>query len=781
MLDEDGEPRGHRDGGGRHQDLPLADRRPRHDPAPGAAALRPDGLGALGRLGYACARHGWLVVAGWIVVLVLSVAGHRAFGGTYADDFTLPASPAQQGADLLAAHGTSAGGPSGQVVYAVSTGTLTAHRTAIEQTRAAVAALPHVVSVSDPLAQVSPDGRTAYATVHFAANPQSYGPDYVTQVDRAVAPARADGVQVDYGGQLGVASRPKANDVRSEAVGIAAAIVILLVGFGSVLAAGLPIASALIAALSGLSILGMLAAAITFPSVSPTLAVMMGLGVSIDYALFLSTRHRQLVMDGVDPTSAAARTNDASGGAVLVAAATVVIALLGLYASGLAFIGKMGLAAGVAVVVGALAAVTLVPAMLGLAGRRIDVVRVRRRPVAEPAADHGGGWRGYARTVARRPWLFLVAGMLVLGTLAVPLASIQLGHVDAGADPTSFTDRRAYDAIAKGFGVGANSPITVVADLGAAGSRADAGSVSAALASALGHVPDVASVSPPRATPDGALVVATVIPASDPQSSATNDLVDTLEHTTVPGALAGTGATGYVTGVLAAQLQFRDEVNARLPWIILTVVLASFVLLVVTFRAPVLAIKAAAMNVVSVAAAYGVVVAVFQWGWGASLLGLGSSVPIESYVPMMMFAIVFGLSMDYEVFLLSRVREAWLRTRDNTAAVVEGLSVTARVITCAALIMASVFLAFLASSNVVVKMFALGLGASILIDAFVIRLLLVPSLMFLLGRTNLWTPRWLDRALGRFSLLHEEQRPVPMSETTACISARERPTGIEPA
>ncbi len=730
MLDEDGEPRGHRDG-------------------------RPDGLGALGRLGYACARHGRLVVAGWIVVLVLSVAGLRAFGGTYADDFTLPASSAQQGANLLAAHGASAGGPSGQVVYTVSTGTLTAHRTAIEQTRAAVAALPHVVSVSDPLAQVSPDGRTAYATVHFAANPQSYGPDYVTQVDRAVAPARADGVQVDYGGQLGVASRPKANDVRSEAVGIAAAIVILLVGFGSVLAAGLPIASALIAALSGLSILGMLAAAVTFPSVSPTLAVMMGLGVSIDYALFLSTRHRQLVMDGVDPTSAAARTNDASGGAVLVAAATVVIALLGLYASGLAFIGKMGLAAGVAVVVGALAAVTLVPAMLGLAGRRIDVVRVRRRPVAEPAADHAGGWRGYARTVARRPWLFLAAGILVLGTLAVPLASIQLGHVDAGADPTSFTDRRAYDAIASGFGVGANSPITVVADLGAASSRADAGSVSAALASALGHVPDVASVSPPRPTPDGALVVATVIPASDPQSSATNDLVDTLEHTTVPDALAGTGATGYVTGVLAAQLQFRDEVNARLPWIILTVVLASFVLLVVTFRAPVLAIKAAVMNVISVAAAYGVVVAVFQWGWGASLLGLGSSVPIESYVPMMMFAIVFGLSMDYEVFLLSRVREAWLRTRDNTASVVEGLSVTARVITCAALIMASVFLAFLASSNVVVKMFALGLGASILIDAFVIRLLLVPSLMFLLGRANWWTPRWLDRALGRFSLLHE--------------------------
>ncbi len=722
-----------------------------HGSSPVAA---PEGLGLLGRIGHACARHGWLVLGCWIVVLVLAVAGHRALGGAYSDDFTLPASSAQQGANLLRAHEASAGGQTGQVVYSVTSGTLATHRSAIERAQQAVAVLPHVLSSTDPLSQVSKDGRTAYATVHFADNPQTYGTDYVGQVDAAVTAARADGVQVDYGAQLGVAARPRASDLRSEAVGIAAAIVVLLLGFGSVLAAGLPIVSALIAALTGLSILGMLAAAITFPSVTPTLAVMMGLGVSIDYALFLSTRHRQQVQDGVEPATAAARTNDASGSAVLVAAATVIVALLGLYASGLAFIGKMGLAAGIGVAVGAVAAVTLVPALLGLAGRRIDVARVRP-PVAEPAPEQSGGWRGYARTVSRRPWLFLVAGVLLAGVLATPLAWIQLGHVDAGADPSSFTDRRAYDAIADGFGAGANGPITVVADLGAGGSGADEQRVSTALVSALRAVPDVASVSPPRPTSDGALVIATVIPASDPQSVATDGLLDTLEHATVPDALAGTDATGYVTGVLAAQLQFRDEVSARLPWIILTVVAASFVLLVLTFRAPVLAIKAAVMNLVSVAAAYGVVVAVFQWGWGAQLFGVGARTPIESYVPMMMFAIVFGLSMDYEVFLLSRVREAWLRSRDNTAAVIEGLSVTARVITCAALIMASVFLAFLASSNVVVKMFALGLGASILIDAFVIRLLLVPSLMFLLGHVNWWTPRWLDRALGRLTLLHE--------------------------
>jgi RND superfamily putative drug exporter len=471
---------------------------------------------------------------------------------------------------------------------------------------------------------------------------------------------------------------------------------------------------------------------------------MMGLGVGIDYGLFLSTRHRQLVMDGVAPDLAAARTVSTSGRAVVTAALTVVVALLGLYASGIAFIGKLGLAAGITVVVACLSAITLVPALLGLARRRIDRLRVRR-PVAE-TADAGTGWQAYAARIGRHPWWYLIGGTTLLLVLAIPLLSLRLGHIDAGADPTSYTDRTAYDEIGGAFGAGANGPFTVVVDVSHA-TAADVTALEQSLPAALTATPDVASVSPPKATPDGKLLVATLIPRSGPQDAATDSLIATLRTTSLPKAVEGTGATGYITGTTAYQLDFRDEVASRLPLIIGVVIAAAFLLLLLAFRSPLLALKAAVLNLFSIGAAYGVVVAVFQWGWGGSLLGVGQKVPIESYVPMMMFAIVFGLSMDYEVFLLSRVRETWLATRDNHTAVASGLAVTARVISCAALIMTSVFLAFLLSTNVVVKMLALGLGVSVLIDASIVRLVVVPATLFLLDRANWWIPGWLDRIL----------------------------------
>jgi putative drug exporter of the RND superfamily len=704
-------------------------------------------LSRLGRFGRWCARHAWLVVAVWVVVLAGVTFGHRALGGSYTDNFSLPNSPSQAGAALLQQHEPQAGGLSGQLVFTVGSGSLAGHRSAIETSVANVKALPHVLSAGDPLSSgtTAKDGRTAYDVVNFGENPATLGSGYITRVDEAVTPARAAGVSVSYGGTLGQAARPPAQDSRSELIGILVAIVVLLLGFGSVLAAGLPILTAVLGMATALGVLGMAAAAVSFPSVSPTLAVMMGLGVGIDYALFLTTRHRQQVIDGADPAEAAGRTVSTSGRAVLIAAVTVIIAMLGLYASGIGFLGTLGVAAAIGVAVGAVSALTLVPALLGLAGRRIDRLRVRR-PAAEASAAQAG-WARYAAAVGAHPWRFLLAGVMFLGVLAIPVLSLQLGHVDAGADPASYTDKQAYDAISSAFGPGASGTFTVVIQPGHGPGSAQGQQLAGTVQADLAAAPGVAAVSPVQASPDGAILVTTVVPSSRPQDAATSTLLTTLRDTTLPGALSGTGARGYVTGITAEQLDFRDQVGGQLPVVIAVVIAAAFLLLLATFRSPVLALKAAAANLLSIGASYGVLVAVFQWGWGSSALGVSEKIPIESYVPMMMFAIVFGLSMDYEVFLLSRIREAWTAILDNHASVASGLASTARVITCAALIMASVFLSFLLSTNVVVKMLALGLGVSVLIDATVIRLIVVPATMFLLGRYNWWIPAWLDRAL----------------------------------
>jgi putative drug exporter of the RND superfamily len=731
----------------------------------------PGNPGLLGRGGHWCARHPWPVIAAWLLVLLAAAAGNRALGGAYSDSFTLPSSPAQRGATLLRQHEPAAGGQGGQLVFTTRSATLAADRSAIETAMTRVRAVPHVLSASDPLAtgHVSADGRTAYAAVNFSANPATLGRSYVSRIGTAVGPARAAGISVSYGGALGQAARPKARDARSELIGIAVAVAVLLIGFGSVYAAGLPILTALAGMITTLGVLGMLAAAFVFPTVSPTLAVMMGLGVGIDYALFLATRHRQQVMDGADPAWAAGRSVATSGRAVLVAALTVIVAMLGLYASGIGFIGSLGVAAAVGVAIGACTALSLVPALLGLLGRRIDRFRARR-PMAESPARPGAGWQRYAARVGARPWYYLIGGLAVLCVLAVPALSIRLGHVAPGADPASYTGKQAYDAVSSAFGPGANGTFTVVVQLGrpAAATAAGRQAVGQSVGQALAATPGVATATPPQASPDGALLVSTVVPATSPQDAATGTLLSTLRTTTLPRALAGTGDRGYVTGNTAAQLDFQNQVASHLPVIIGVVIAAAFCLLLLTFRSPVLALKAAVLNLLSIGAAWGVIVAVFQWDWAGGLLGVGEAVPIESYVPMMMFAIVFGLSMDYEVFLLSRIRESWLATRDNHASVAAGLGATARVISCAALIMASVFFSFLLSTNVVIKMLALGLGVSVLIDATVIRLLIVPASMFLLGRLNWWIPPWLDRWLPRL-----EPEPVaPPARVAPAAPAR---------
>jgi RND superfamily putative drug exporter len=736
----------------------------------GEASVSNGPIGGLASIGGWAARHRRAVLAGWALVLVAATIGHHVLGGAYSDSLTIPGSPAQQGLDALKAHDPRAGGQGGQVVFADNVRSLTTQRPALEAARSNLAALPHVLSVSDPLSQnsVAGNGRTAYASINFDVNPQTLGASYVDSVNHATDVARRAGVTVSYGGTLGQAAAPAAKDRRSEMIGIVVALIVLLAGFGSIFAAQLPLFGAVLGVITGLGLLGMVAATVSFGTSSPTLATMMGLGVGIDYALFLTTRQRQYLIDGEDPTSAIQRTLAGSGRSVVVAAVTVVIAMLGLYASGISFIGKLGLAASITIAVAALSALTLVPALLGFAGERIDRLHVRT-PVAEPA-NHQSPLHRYTAAIARHPMRYAIAGIVALAVLAVPALSMRIGHVSAGSEPTSYSERQAYDAISRAFGPGANGSLTIVVQLPKTGTQPETQPLEYSLTRTLQSTPDVSSVGRFTPSPDGALLIGKVIPASGPSSQQTQTLVQRLQNQTLPSVLSAHHATGYVTGTTAATIDFQHSVSSRLPIVIVTVLLAAFVLLLAVFRSPVLALKAALLNLLSIGAAYGIIVAMFQWGWGASLLGFTGNVPIESYVPMIIFAIVFGLSMDYEVFLISRIREHWQQTHDNQHSVATGLSQTARVISCAALIMTSVFFAFLLSTNIVVKMLALGLGASVIIDATVIRLLIVPSLMFLFDKANWWTPRWLDHALPH---LEPDSRPaltaVPAG-VAACVT-----------
>jgi RND superfamily putative drug exporter len=521
----------------------------------------------LARLGSGCARRPWLVIGIWLAVLVLSVIGRQVAGGTFSDNIDLPHTQSTTGAALLTAHEPAVAGASGLVVFHIPTGSLRTDKVQIEQSLSALNTLPHVLSASDLFTTspptISPEGRTAYSTVQFDVRPKTLGTGYLTRLDHAVSPARSAGVQVEYGGALDEVTRPAPNDRTSELIGFAVAIIVLLIGFGSVIGAVLPLLTAVVSVVIGSSILALVAGVISFGTASPTLAVMIGLGVGIDYALFLTTRFRQQIMDGADPVVAAGRTVATSGQSVLIAAATVSIALLGLYASGITFIGQLGFAAVFTVVVGAAGALTLVPAGLGLIGRPIDRHTVRR-PVAEAARPQAGGsdagsdsgsdsgtgsgdgWQRYAARVQHHPWVFLAGGLALLAVLAIPLASIRLGHVDNGADPTSFTDRRAYDQIGEGFGAGANGRFTIVIDV--AHASTPAGDLASTTQQALAATPGVAHASALKPSPDGKILVGSVVPTTGPQDPATADLFHTLSDTTLPDALKGIGATGYVTG-----------------------------------------------------------------------------------------------------------------------------------------------------------------------------------------------------------------------------------------
>ena len=670
------------------------------------------------------------------------------------------------GKDLLSSTFPQQGGYAGQIVFHAKSGTVTTQENAVNQSVSNVSKLPYVIKAVSPFASsssglVSKDGTIAYSTVSWNKNPNSLDESYLDQLNQAVAPATKAGLQVEYGagaGQIGNAS----HDLTSEVIGLACALLLLLFMFGSLIAAAIPLVSAIFSVLSGLSLLGVLSSVMTFPTTAPTIATLLGLGVAVDYGLFLVARHREQLDTGMDVVTSVAKSAGTSGAAIVVAGGTVVVSILGLYVSGVAFVGALGLAAAIVVALTMLAALTLVPAFMGVAGTNVRSLASRlrarragltaREQAAQTAAathdrhEHSAFAR-WGKRVSSQPWPWAIASVLILVVLSIPLFSITLGQPDNGTNPTSESNRQAYDLISQGFGVGVNGPLVVVVKLPKE-SSADQQQLLSTMQQNVKSTSGVASVSPAQVNSAATTASFSVIPTTRPQATQTEQLVGQLRDVVLPKS----HVTSYVTGTTAGTVDFSERITSRIPWLILTVVAIAFVLLTLAFRSVVIAVKAAVFNLLSIGAAYGVIVAIFQWGWGASLIGLHTTLPIPAYVPMLVFAIVFGLSMDYEVFLLSRVHEAWVATGDAHRSVAIGIGSTARVITTAAAIMVVVFASFVLNVDPTVKMLAIGMAFAVLIDASLVRMILVPSVMSLLGEHAWWMPRWLEPIVPHLEL-----------------------------
>jgi RND superfamily putative drug exporter len=723
---------------------------------------------ALDRLGRWVAEHPRVVAVAWLVGVLALVAVNRIGGGEAVDDFQVPGVESQQAIDLLEERFPERAGATAMVVFHVSDGAISepGPAEAVGSTVEQVRGLDQVVGVTDPLAgprSISPDGSTAFAAVQFDASTAELGREVLEDLVGTAASAEAAGVQVEFGGELPTVLKER-SEGPAEMIGMLAALIVLFITFRSIVATALPLGVAVVGLVTGLSIVGLLSAVIAIPSMAPRLGTMIGLGVGIDYALFVLSRHRDQLDRGMDVTESIGRTNATAGQAVVVAGGTVVVAILGLQLAGIPFVSALGYSASIVVAVAVLVAITLLPALLGFAGQR---VRARSHRGTEPLPEDGhSGWVRWAAWVAHHPWPTAIAATLILVTMAIPVLDMRLGQADAGTDPTSATHRRAYDLLAEGFGDGFNGPLLIAVDLG---DTPDPTALDR-IASSVGADPGVRAVSPPELNDPGDTGLITAIPTSKPQDQATSDLVHRLRDETLPVAVGGSGARALVGGPTAGFIDQSDKIAGRLPWFIASVVSLSFLLLMVVFRSILVPLKAAVLNLLSIGAAYGVVVAVFQWGWGRSLIGLDEAVPIASFVPMMMFAILFGLSMDYEVFILSRIREEYRRGHSNIDSIVEGLGATAKVITAAALIMISVFLGFVASDDPIVKMMGVGLATAVAVDATIVRMILVPSTMALVGDPNWWLPSWLDRILPHLDL-EADPAPDPAVELDPAVTA----------
>ncbi|HEY8083370.1 MAG TPA: MMPL family transporter [Solirubrobacterales bacterium] len=712
-------------------------------------------LYAIGRF---CSRHHYPVIAVWLVVAVALVVVSATAGSKTSENLTLPGTGSTIATELLEENLPEQAYGSNPLVFEVSSGKLTEpkYSTAIAESVKRLNELGDVNSAVDPLSPqakglLSKDGTIAYTPVVLGIGPGEITESQANAILDASRPAEKAGIETSVGGYVGQQLSKPATE-QSEAIGIAAAIVILLFAFGTATAMMMPIFSAVIGLACALSIIRLLEHVIAVPGVSLTLATMIGLGVGIDYALFIVTRHKLQLKDGMEVHESIARSTATAGGAVVFAGFTVVIALCSLAFAGIPLVSTLGFTAAIAVVVAVIAATTLLPAMLGALGPRIDSLRIKLGKT-HPDDKQPHGWRRWAEGVSKRPWRSAIAALAVLIVLAIPILELELGQNDISALPKSTTSRQAYDGLNEGFGPGVIGPLLIASEFK---TQKDAKAGLPPLQKAVGATPDVAKVGPPTLDEKGTVAVFTVISKSAPWESETVDLVEELRDDVIPKAMKGSGGAAYVGGQTAGYIDLATQISEKLPMMIAIVVGLSFIVLLLAFRSLLVPVKAAAMNLLSVAAAYGVVTAVFQLGWGASLIGLDHSIPIVSFVPLLMFAILFGLSMDYEVFLLTQMREHYKQHGDARQAVVEGLANTGRVITSAAAIMVCVFTSFVLNGDPIVKEFGVGLAVAIAIDSTLVRCLLVPAVMVLMGRWAWWLPGPLDRLLPHISIEGED-------------------------
>ena len=727
-----------------------------------------------------CYRHKWTVVLFWVLALFGVGIASNTVGSNYANVFQLPGTESAKVLTLMDQAFPNRSGEADSVVWHTDSGSVNDAAVKDEMTAALakVAKLPDVGSVASPYdaqgaGRISKDGRTAYATVTWSKLGNELTVDQVnTFVDTARAPdSAAKGLEVEVGGQaVQQAEQPPMG--LSEIVGIAAAAIVLYLAFGSLFGMLLPILTAVFGVGTSVSAIALLSHGMDLGDIAPTLASLVGLGVGIDYALFIVTRHRKGILRGLAPEEAAVKAVNTSGRAVLFAGGTVCIALLGMYAVGLKFLDGLAVSAVLTVVLTVAASVTLLPSMLGVLGMRVLSRRQRKRlaqhgPESEEAAGAAARWSGF---VQRHPRVLGVIAVVVMAALAIPALSLRLGSSDQGNNQASTSTRQAYDLLADGFGPGFNGPLTILAEV-----PGGAGDVTAldGLVADIRKLDGVAAVNAVPVKAGATVAVVQVVPTTSPQAVQTDELIDRLRDGVIPAAEKGSTMQAYVGGQTAIFKDFAHVIMQKLPLFIGIIIALGFVLLMLAFRSIIVPLTAAAMNLVAAAAAFGVLVAAFQWGWGGDLLSAGRAGPIDSFIPVIMLSLLFGLSMDYQVFLVSRMHEEWVHTRDNARAVRVGLAETSRVINSAAVIMICVFGAFALSGVRVLAMFGIGLAGAVALDAFVLRTVLVPSLMHLFGDSNWWLPAWLDKRLPHMAVEPADEEQEPLDEAKELVPARD--------
>ena len=725
---------------------------------------------ALYRLGRFAARRPWLVIGTWFFLAAAVVVANSTIGRDFENPFTVPGQDSDDALVLLEAAQLDAAGASAQLVIAsvVPGEPITDDLAQIDQIRAEFAELDDVVAVADP--QISADGTVALVRVQYPPSDEMTAVALEDLKERRAELDGANGLRVEADGELFFVFEESQTGT-GEMIGIVAAIFILMIAFGSVIAMGLPIGTALFGLALGTSALGLVNYLIDIPSWAPQMVAMVGIGVGIDYALFLVTRHREYLAQGMTVQESVGRATATAGQAVIFAGGTVVIAILGLAVAGVPFLTAAGVATSLVVLVMVTAAITLLPAFLGLAGPRVNGIRPGRRREIDPTVSPR--WEAWGRHVSRHAWWYAVGVTALLVALTAPVLALELGFPDNGNLGEERTERQAFDLTTEAFGAGFTGPLMIALD--PAGDPTLVGD----LAEAVQADENIAFVQPAPPTEGTDITVLFAFPATSPQSPETYDTVERIRADVFPPVFEGTEAAAHIGGQTASFGDVGNQVSSRLPWFVTSVIVLSFFLLTGVFRSPVMALKAAILNLLSIGAAYGVLVAVFQWGWGNELIGVAEPIPIVAFMPMFMFAILFGLSMDYEVFLLSRIREEFLATGDSDQSVIRGLASTARVITSAALIMISVFGGFILGDDPFIKMFGLGLATAIFVDATIVRIVLVPATMKLLGDNNWWIPAWLDRLIPHIDIEGDSALPSPEFEPVEHDG--EAPIAQEPA